>query len=93
MPRHALWRDLHRVDVWELLTFPREWPDTSDGEDFSEIFDEIESDRSRSIVVRSRCALEQIADQLDSLFRRGRGMDEMRCEICKQAHPGLVGSQ
>ena len=37
--------------------------------------------------------LEQIADQLDRLFRRSSGMDEMRREICEQAHPSLVGSQ
>ena len=37
--------------------------------------------------------LEQIADQLDSLFRRGGGMDEMRREIFEQAHSGLVGTQ
>ena len=37
--------------------------------------------------------LEQIADQLHRLFRRGSGMDEMRREIFEQAHPGFVGPQ
>ena len=37
--------------------------------------------------------LEQIADQLDRLFGRGSGMDEMRREILEQGHPGLIGPQ
>jgi hypothetical protein len=37
--------------------------------------------------------LEQIADQLNRLFGRGSGMDEMRGEIFEQGHPSLIGSQ
>ena len=37
--------------------------------------------------------LEEIADQLHRLFRRGSGIDEMRREIFEQAHPSLVGTQ
>jgi len=37
--------------------------------------------------------LEEIADQLYSLFWRGSSMNEMRREIFEQAHPGLVGTQ
>jgi nitric oxide reductase large subunit len=37
--------------------------------------------------------LEQIADQLDRLFGRGSGMDEMRREIFEQGHPGHIGPQ
>jgi hypothetical protein len=41
MPRATLWRDLHRVDVWELLVFPhgmverdtRDWLEKRDGRD------------------------------------------------------------
>ena len=37
--------------------------------------------------------LEEIADQLHRLFRRGGGMDEMRRELREQTHPGIVGTQ
>lgn len=37
--------------------------------------------------------LEEIADQLHRLFRRGSGMDKMGRKIFEQAHPGLVGPQ
>jgi len=30
MPHAALWRDLHRVDVWELSAFPRKCPSSSE---------------------------------------------------------------
>lgn len=40
MPRATLWRDLHRVDVWELLVFPHEVAQFFRGEDFLEIFEE-----------------------------------------------------
>jgi hypothetical protein len=39
MPDTALWCDLHRVDVWELLPPPRV-AQFFHGEDFSEIFNE-----------------------------------------------------
>ena len=29
MPRDALWLDLHRVDVWELLALPTRWHSSS----------------------------------------------------------------
>ena len=37
MPRATLWRDLHRVDVWELLVFPHEVAQFFGGEDFLKI--------------------------------------------------------
>jgi hypothetical protein len=40
MPYASLWRDLHRVDVWELLAFPTKWHSISEWEDFLEMLDE-----------------------------------------------------
>jgi hypothetical protein len=40
MPHAALWRDLHRVDVWELSAFSKKVPQFFGGENFSEIFDQ-----------------------------------------------------
>ncbi len=37
--------------------------------------------------------LQQIADQLHRLFRRGCGIHKMRCETFEETHPVLVGSQ
>jgi hypothetical protein len=51
------------------------------------------SDARTLLVACFSSLLEQIADQLDRLFRRGSGMDEMGREIFEQAHPGLVGPQ
>jgi hypothetical protein len=51
------------------------------------------SDARTPLVACFSTLLEQIADQLDRLFRRGSGMDVMRREVLEQVHPGLIGSQ
>ena len=72
--------------TFENCWISREVEQFYEDEDFSETFD----DRIMGICAGS---LKQIADQLDSLFRRDSGMDKMRCEIGEQANPGLVGTQ
>ncbi len=70
----------------------RDWRDGRDERGIQSVHVEPFSHVSR-FTRFTRYGLEQIADQLDRLFGRDGGINEMRREIFEQTHSSLVGPQ
>ena len=80
MPRDALWLDLHRVDVWELLVLPTRWHSSSEAKPARK-----SSMRELGTVARDRKQTEE------KLFQHGR--TSMACTSGHRSETGGIGGK